>query len=49
MAPVYSFTSRYLNGTYLLGVDTAGLPSGDYLVWAVYGEGETVLIPITVR
>jgi hypothetical protein len=21
---------------------------GDYLVWVVYGEGQTVLVPITV-
>ncbi|MFC2095211.1 hypothetical protein ACFLSW_02085, partial [Candidatus Bipolaricaulota bacterium] len=46
--PVYSFASRYSNDTYWLGVDTAGLVPGDYLVWVVYGEGETVLIPITV-
>jgi len=47
--PVYSFTSRYDNGLYLLGIDTAGLPPGDYFVWAVYGEGETVLVPLTIR
>ncbi|MBU1048741.1 DUF11 domain-containing protein, partial [Candidatus Bipolaricaulota bacterium] len=46
--PVYSFASRYANDTYWLGIDTAGLVPGDYLVWVVYGEGETVLIPITV-
>ncbi|TFH10848.1 MAG: DUF11 domain-containing protein, partial [Candidatus Atribacteria bacterium] len=46
--PVYSFASRYANDTYWLGVDTAGLVPGDYLVWVVYGEGQTVLIPISV-
>jgi hypothetical protein len=46
--PVYSFASRYANDTYWLGIDTAGLVPGDYLVWVVYGEGETVLVPITV-
>jgi len=49
ISPVFSFTSRYEGDLYLLGIDTAGLPPGDYLVWAVYGEGETVLVPITVR
>jgi uncharacterized repeat protein (TIGR01451 family) len=46
--PVYSFASRYANDTYWLGIDTAGLTPGDYLVWVVYGEGETVLVPITI-
>jgi len=49
VSPVFSFTSRYEDDLYLLGIDTAGLPPGDYLIWAVYGEGETVLVPITVR
>jgi len=47
--PVFVFSSRYTDGLYVLGIDTAGLPSGGYIVWAVYGEGETVLVPITVR
>ena len=46
--PVYSFDSRYANDTYWLGIDTAGLVPGDYLVWVVYGEGQTVLVPITI-
>ncbi|MEE8593248.1 MAG: hypothetical protein V3T03_03890, partial [Candidatus Bipolaricaulota bacterium] len=46
--PVYLFTGRYSNDTYWLGIDTAGLVPGDYLVWVVYGEGQTVLVPITV-
>ncbi|MFC2105366.1 lamin tail domain-containing protein, partial [Candidatus Bipolaricaulota bacterium] len=46
--PVYLFAGRYSNDTYWLGIDTAGLVPGDYLVWVVYGEGQTVLVPITV-
>jgi uncharacterized repeat protein (TIGR01451 family) len=46
--PAYSFASRHANDTYWLGIDTAGLVPGDYLVWVVYGEGETVLVPITI-
>jgi len=49
VSPVFSFSSRYEGDLYLLGIDTAGLPAGDYLVWVVYGEGEIVLVPITVR
>ena len=44
----YSFASRYSNDLYWLGIDTAGLPPGNYLVWVVYGEGETVLVPISI-
>jgi len=46
--PVYLFAGRYSNDIYWLGIDTAGLVPGDYLVWVVYGEGQTVLVPITV-
>ncbi|MCK5246973.1 hypothetical protein KAR02_08750, partial [Candidatus Bipolaricaulota bacterium] len=46
--PVYSFASRYSNDIYWLGIDTSGLVPGDYLVWVVYGEGQTVLVPITI-
>jgi len=47
---LFSFTSRYNDsGLYVLGIGTAGLPQTDYLVWVVYGEGETVLVPIRVR
>jgi len=46
--PAYSFASRYANDTYWLGIDTAGLVPGDYLVWVVYGEGQTILVPITI-
>ena len=49
LAPAsYSFASRYSNDLYWLGIDTTGLPAGDYLVWVVYGDGETVLVPITI-
>ena len=47
--PVFMFTSRYDADLYMLGIDTTGLPTGNYLVWAVYDEGETVLVPITVQ
>gem|GEM_PF-2759915 len=46
--PVYLFAGRYSNDTYWLGIDTAGLVPGDYLVWMVYGEGQTVLVPIRI-
>jgi uncharacterized repeat protein (TIGR01451 family) len=46
--PAYSFASRYANNTYWLGIDTAGLIPGNYLVWVVYGEGQTILVPITI-
>jgi len=49
VVPVFSFSSKYENDQYLLGIDTAGLPPEDYLIWVVYGEGETVLVPISVR
>jgi len=46
--PVYSFASRYANDIYWLGIDTAGMVPGDYLVWVVYGDEQTVLVPITI-
>ena len=49
ISPVYSFTSRYADDLYMLGIETAGLPPGDYLVWAVYGEGQTILVPLSIR
>ena len=46
--PVYLFSGRYSNDIYWLGIDTGGLVPGDYIVWVVYGQGQTVLVPITV-
>ena len=44
----FSFSGRYTNGVYWLGIDTAKLAPGRYNVWIVYGGGKTVLVPIEV-
>jgi len=44
----YSFTSRYAGDLYWLGIDTSQLAPGDHLIWIVFGEGEAVLVPITI-
>jgi len=36
----FTFSGRYTNGVYWLGIDTAKLSAGRYNVWVVY-EGET--------
>jgi len=45
---VYAFSSRYAAGVYWLGIDTTQLAEGDHLIWIVYGEGDAVLVPITI-
>jgi len=44
----YSFSGRFANGLYWLGIDTSDLPPGRYNFWIVYGEGKTLLVPILV-
>ena len=45
----YSFAGRYESGeTYVLEVGTESLAPGTYFFWVIYGEGEALLIPITV-
>jgi len=44
----YSFSGRYANDLYWLGIDTSNLSSGRYNFWIIYGEGKVVLVPITV-
>ncbi|MEA3239757.1 MAG: lamin tail domain-containing protein, partial [Candidatus Bipolaricaulota bacterium] len=44
----FTFSGRYTNGVYWLGIDTAKLLPGRYNVWVVYGGGKTVLVPIEV-
>ncbi|MGB2982393.1 MAG: Calx-beta domain-containing protein, partial [Candidatus Bipolaricaulia bacterium] len=44
----YSFSSRTAADLYWLAIDTIDLAPGDHLIWIVYGEGEAVLVPITV-
>ena len=44
----YSFSGRFANGLYWLGIDTSDLPPGRYNFWVVYGEGKTLLVPILV-
>ncbi len=44
----FTFSGRYTNGVYWLGIDTAKLLPGRYNVWVVYGAGKTVLVPIEV-
>lgn len=46
--PVYSFTGRYAGDIYWLEIDTAGLVPGSYHIWLICGEGQTVLVPITI-
>ena len=48
MDSTYAFSSRYAVDLYWLGIDTAELAPGEHLVWIVFGEGEAVLVPITV-
>ena len=48
MATAYRFTSRFADDLYWLGVDTEEVTAGSYLIWIVYGEGQTILVPITV-
>ena len=44
----FTFSGRYTNGVYWLGIDTAKLLPGRHNVWVVYGAGKTVLVPIEV-
>jgi hypothetical protein len=44
----YSFSSRTVNNTYWLGIDTSRLEPGDYLVWVVYGEGDAIVVPLQI-
>ncbi len=44
----YSFYGYYEKDTYWLGIDTDGLPPGQYSFWIPYGEGKTMIVPITV-
>jgi hypothetical protein len=44
----YAFSGRYAESVYWLSIDTAGMAPGNHLVWIVFGEGEAVLVPITV-
>jgi VCBS repeat-containing protein len=44
----YSFSGRSANGLYWLGINTSNLPPGRYNFWIVYGERETLLVPILV-
>jgi len=44
----YSFSGRFANGLYWLGIDTSDLPPGRYNFWIVYGEGKTLLVPILI-
>ena len=44
----YAFSSRYVKDVYWLGIDTEGMAPGEHLVWIVFGEGEAVLVPLTV-
>jgi len=46
--PSYSFSSRYVQSTYWLSIDTTALPAGRYDFWIVYGVDEAVLVPIDV-
>jgi hypothetical protein len=31
-----------------VNIDTASMVPGEYLVWIVFGEGQAVLVPITI-
>jgi len=44
----YSFAGRYSRDLYWLGIETANLAPGDHMVWIVFGEGEAILVPITI-
>jgi uncharacterized repeat protein (TIGR01451 family) len=44
----FTFSGRYSNDVYWLGIDTAKLLPGRYNVWIVYGGGKTVLVPIEI-
>jgi uncharacterized repeat protein (TIGR01451 family) len=44
----YTFGGHSIDGEYLFEIDTTGWTPGEHLVWIVYGEGEAVLVPITV-
>jgi len=43
-----SFSGRYEENTYWLGIDTGALPPGRYNFWIVYGEGQAAYVPIIV-
>ena len=45
---VTSFSGRYEEDTYWLGIDTGALAPGRYNFWIVYGEGETAYVPIII-
>jgi uncharacterized repeat protein (TIGR01451 family) len=46
--PMYVFAGRQTQGEYWVNIDTESIVPGDYLIWIVFGEGEAVLVPITI-
>jgi hypothetical protein len=46
--PTYIFGGRYTQDGYWVNIDTAFMVPGEYLIWIVFGEGEAVLVPLTV-
>jgi len=44
----YTFSGYYKEDTYWLGINTDDLAPGRYNFWIPYGEGKTMIIPITV-
>jgi uncharacterized repeat protein (TIGR01451 family) len=46
--PTYVFGGRYTQDGYWVNIDTAFMVPGEYLIWIVFGEGEAVLVPLTV-
>jgi uncharacterized repeat protein (TIGR01451 family) len=47
-APTYIFGGRYTQDGYWVNIDTTLMVPGEYLIWIVFGEGEAVLVPLTV-
>jgi hypothetical protein len=46
--PTYVFAGRQTQDGYWVNIDTASMVPGDYLIWIVFGEGQAVLVPITI-
>jgi hypothetical protein len=46
--PTYVFAGRQTQDGYWVNIDTASMVPGEYLVWIVFGEGQAVLVPITI-